>query len=237
MSLITIAQDAVDEIGFDRPSTIIGNTTPEARRLLRLCNKEGESLAQTNPPWNILHKEGSITMIAADQDYALPSDFRNMIPDTAWDRDAVRQVMTPITPSEWQYFKAWDTVNGLNYRARIRNDQLEFEQAITAGDAGSVIYFEYISKFWSMSTGDTTADQIKFVADSDIIVFDEELFTQGVVWRLLESLGLDWQYSYKMYNINKRQKLARTASARAVNLSGNGSTRYLGVNIPEDGYS
>ncbi len=119
MTLLTIAQDAVDEIGFDRPSTLIGNTNDEARRVLRMCNKEGESLAQLNPAWNFLHETSSITMVAADQDYALPSGFRNMIPETTWDRASTRQVMTPLSPAEWQYFKAWHSFSSYHGQSHI----------------------------------------------------------------------------------------------------------------------
>lgn len=235
MSLLTIAQDAADEVGFDQPSTIIGNTNDDARRILRMCNREGKTLSQESPAFEVMHKEGSVTLATADQDYALPSDFRYMIPDTTWNRSGARRVINPISPSEWQFYKAWNTVAGINLRARIRNNELEFEQTISASENGIVVYFEYVADTWCMSSGDSAADQTAFVADTDIIVFDEELFTQGVVWRLRESLGLDWQLSYKLYEKLKRQQLARTGGARTVDLGGD-DIHYLGVNTPDDNF-
>jgi len=236
LTLLTIAQDAADYIGFTRPASIIGGTSDTSRRLLSLCNREGETLSQEEPPWNELVKDGSITLATADQDYALPSDYRNMILDTTWNRAASRRVITPISPSQWQFYKAWNTVDGINFRARVRNNELEFEQTIAAADNGTVITFEYISKFWSISEGTGSADQKRFANDADTIVFDEELFTQGVIWRLEKSTGLDYKDSYTMYNQLKRKKLARSNSARTLDLTGNGFGRYLGVNVPDDDF-
>lgn len=236
MTLLTIAQDAADYIGFTRPGSIIGATSDTARRLLSMCNREGEFLSQDEPPWNELVIEGSITLVTADQDYALPTDYRHMIPDTTWNRESSRRVITPISPSQWQFYKAWDTVDGINFRARIRNSQLEFEQTITAADNGTVITFEYISKYWAISDGTGSADQTRFANDADTVVFDEELFTQGVIWRLEKSTGLDWKDSFTMYEKLKRKKLARSNSARTLDRTGNSFGRYLGVNVPDDDY-
>lgn len=236
MSLLTIAQNAADEVGFNAPTSIIGSTSDDAERLLRFCNREGESLAQSTPPFQELVKEGSVTLVTSDQDYALPSDFRYIIPDTTWNRTDSRRVFNPISSANWQFYKAWNTVSGLNLRARIRNDQLEFEQDITAALNGEVIYFEYISKNWVESNGTAPADQSSFLNDADTPVFCEELFTQGVIWRLEKSLGLAWEANFKLYESLKRKQLARTRGSRTLDLAGDHFGRYLGVNVPDDNY-
>ena len=132
MSLLTICQDASDAVGFTRPASIINNSDQTARQLLALANAEGEQLSKSKN-WSVLVEEHTFTLTTADQDYALPADFRWIVPNTTWDRDDNRIVLNPITGQEWQYLKAWATVSGLNRRARIRDGQLEFEQTIATG--------------------------------------------------------------------------------------------------------
>lgn len=236
MSLLTIAQDAANEVGFNSPGSLIGNTNTDATRLLRLCKKEGRTLAQSTPAFQILEKTGSITLVTGDQDYTFPADLKYIIPDTTWDRTDARRVINPITPNAWQFYKAWNTVSGLNFRARIRNNQLEFEQEITAADNGKTIHFEYISKYWAISLGTGDADQTEFLNDTDTTVFCEELFTQGVIWRLEKSLGLEWQSDFSLYEKLKRTQLARTKGSRMIDMAGDNFGQYLGVNVPDDNF-
>ena len=148
MSLLTICQDASDAIGFPRPSAIINSTNQTARQLLALVNQEGEQLSKAKN-WSALLSEHTFTLATADQEYALPVDFRWIVPNTTWDRSDDRIVLNPINGEEWQFLKAWTTVAGLNRRARIRDGQIEFEQTILAADNGKTIAFEYLSSYWA----------------------------------------------------------------------------------------
>lgn len=234
MSLLTICQNVGYEVGFDIPSIIAASTDQVALQLKRLCNREGKTLAQQSPPWQKLVKEGSITLATADQDYVLPSDFEYIIPDTTWNRSTDREVINPISSADWQYFKAWSSVAGLNLRARIRNGQIEFEQTITSAMNGQTIYYEYVHKYWCSSDG-TTADQSAFAADTDVSLIDEEILTQGVVWRFKRQKGLDWETDFQDYSLLLRKKLAREAGSRTLDMTGDFG-RSVGVNVPENGY-
>ena len=48
MSLLTIAQAVSDFVGFERPTTVAGNTDPIARQLLVMINREGAQLMRAN---------------------------------------------------------------------------------------------------------------------------------------------------------------------------------------------
>ena len=56
MSLLTICQAVSDFTGFERETSIIGNTSPTARQLLALCQREGKQLMRATH-WAILTKE------------------------------------------------------------------------------------------------------------------------------------------------------------------------------------
>jgi hypothetical protein len=229
MTLLSIVQDAVDDIGgFDVPATVVGNT--DARQYLRLLNREGEALSRH--PWEILIKEDTITLVTADQDYALASDYRYMIPHTQYNRDDQRPLIW-INSREWQFFKGWTTVNGLNLRARIRNNELEFEQTITSGDNGKTIAYEYVSKNWTLTSG--AAAQQKFAADDDTSVLDEELLTLGLIWRFKKAKGLEFQTDLMEYSNQVKLALARDGGSRDLEL-GRDARQHLGVNTPEGTY-
>ena len=74
MSLLTIAQAVSDFVGFERPTTVAGNTDPIARQLLVMINREGAQLMRANN-WPILMKEHTFSTVNGPQKSALPTDF------------------------------------------------------------------------------------------------------------------------------------------------------------------
>ena len=233
MSLLTICQDAAEEIGFPAPGSIVGNSDANAAQLLRLANREGEELSQKGK-WQVLVSEGSVTLVDGTQEYALASDLRYVIPTTTWNRTDKRSVVTPITSQEWQFLKGWTAITGINLRARIRNNKLEFEQTIGSGDAGKVIYYEYVSKNWAADSGGTA--QHKFTADTDTARLDEEMITKGLVWRFKKAKGLDWQEDYQFYKMLRDSQMARDGDQRRISFSGKMFGEGLGVNVSDRDY-
>jgi len=228
VTLLSIVQDACDDIGFPSPASVVGNS--DADQYLRLLNREGEALSRW--PWQALIKEDTITLSTADQDYALATDFRYILPETQWNRDDRRQLVW-LNSEEWQFFKGWTTVNGLNLRARIRNNELEFEQTIASGDNGKTIAYEYVSKYWTEDSGSTA--QQKFAADTDTSVLDEEILTLGLIWRFRKSKGLNFEADLIEYNRQVELAKAHDGAARMLRL-GRAVRQHLGVNIPEGNY-
>ena len=234
MSLLTICQDAADACGFGRPTSIVNNSDTTARQLLALANQQGEQMSKAKN-WSVLVEEHTFVLSTSDQDYALPADFRWIVPQTTWDRDDDRIVLNPITGEEWQFLKAWSSVAGLNRRARIRAGQMEFEQTITAADNGKTIAFEYLSKYWA-DVAATGTPKAKFTIDTDISRIDEALFTLGLIWRFRRAKGLPYESELAEYQTQLDLTKAGDGGARRINMGGQ---RFLGVvdpNVPEAGY-
>ncbi len=142
-------------------------------------------------------------------------------------------LISPLTSEEWQFFKGWSTVNGLNMRARIRKGLFEFEQEITAADNGKTIAFEYISKNWAETAGGT--GKAAFTLDDDVSVLDEELITQGVIWRFRKAKGLDYKVDAQEHWKEVNKARARDGGSRKLRLNSS-SVTHLGVNTPEGNY-
>lgn len=236
MSLLTICQDAATACGFPSPSSIVGSSDKTAKQLLSLAIREGHYLS-TKKDWSRLVSEHTFTLATADQDYALPADFRWIIPNTTYNRDDNRIVLNPISSQDWQFLKAWTSISGLTRRARIRNNLIEFEETIAAADNGKTIAFEYLSSYWA-DTAAGGAKKSKFTLDTDVSLIDEELVTLGLIWRFRRAKGLDFEDERAEYLA--QLNVIKAADGGARTLSMNSSTAkslsLTNPNISDTGY-
>jgi hypothetical protein len=85
MSLLTIAQNVADFTGFERPSTVVGNTDPIARQLFAFINREGKQLMRSNN-WPVLLKEHTFNTVNGTQSYDLPTDYDRSVGSTMYNR-------------------------------------------------------------------------------------------------------------------------------------------------------
>ena len=233
-TLLEMCQAVASEVGFPEPSTMVGNTDATARQLFRIANRHGESMSQEGM-WNRLVKEATFTLTSADQDYDLDTiapGMRYIIPMTTWDRSDKRIVLNPITSREWQYLKGWTTIAGLNRRARIRNNQLEFEDTVSTADNGKTIAFEYVSNLW-VTNSDGSEEKNAFTLDTDKILLDDELFILGMVWRFRKSKGLEFEDDRAEYMRLLRMQLARDGAKRTVSMGSMYPEPYAVFNVPD----
>jgi len=227
VTLLQIVQDAADELGVPRPSTVITNTSIEVRRLLRLANKGGRSLAQRdNFPWQELVKEATHTTLAAEEQGALATiapGFRELVNETIWDRTLQRGIPGPLSPQRWQAWKA-STVTGPWPCYRIRDKKLYL---LPAPAAGRTVAFEYLSNLWCQSSGGT--GQTAWAADTDVAAFDEELLTLDLVWRFKHAVGRAYAEDFNTFEMQVANRMAANGGRRTQSLA---SAPPEGPNLP-----
>ena len=236
MTLLTIIEGAADEIGIERPATVISNTDPQVRQLLRAASQEGKHLASVYD-WEILQKEGSVTTAAQESQgvmTTIASDFDRFANDTMWNRTTSEKVFGPLTDVQWQRVKA-DVTSGVTNWFRIRGGTLLFHPSPAASQS---VKFEYYSKNWvDLNSGATpaAADGSDFNNDANTVVFDEELVTLGVTFRWLQGRGLDFSTSLAHYR--ERLEIIRGQDGAKPNIDMGGvEYGYLGVNVPSTSY-
>ena len=191
MSLLSICQNACDEVGLKQPSSIIGNAEPIPKRCLRYAQKTGRELIREN--FDLLIDEYTFNTVNGTESYAVPGDFDHFVPYTHYNRTTDRK-MYPIQPEEWQHYKSAlvDTQINDRFRFRGRTGQLFIHPTPTSAETMS---YEYVSKNFCESQGGTA--QSSWQADTDVGLataveqFEgyEELFELGLIWRLLNRLG------------------------------------------------
>tara|TARA_R100000655_G_scaffold97398_1_gene140317 strand:- start:10 stop:726 length:717 start_codon:yes stop_codon:yes gene_type:complete len=236
MSLLTIAQTVADYTGFERPSTVVGNTDPIARQLLVFINREGKQLMRATN-WPILSKEHTFNTANGTQNYALPTDFDRFVSGTAYNRTDLNQLAGPITPQQYQADRFGTTTGGVVERFRLKpsSNALRFDLTPTP-TATESIGFEYISSHWNQTSGGTS--QAAMAADTDVGILDEALIEMGVTWRFKQNHGLAYDEDFRQYQLELRQAISRSGGAPIITMDD--ARKYLvdpySYNLPDSGY-
>lgn len=184
MTLLTICQNAADEIGLPQPASIIGNQEPDVQKMLRLSNKGGKYLTVLpNFYWRVLTKDRTFTGISGqEQTGILPSDFLRMVPETFWNR-SVSRLVTNVTEVQWTGLEATNYV-GPEFKFLYRGNSIY----ITPSVLGAELAFSYVTPNWCQSSGGTP--QSSWAADTDTGILNEELLTYDLVFRYKYADGL-----------------------------------------------
>ena len=234
MTLLTICQDAANEIGVPSPSAVIGSVDTTVIQLLAAANREGKSLV-SGYDWQTLVKEETHTTIAAESQGAMTtiaSDFLRFSNDTMWNRTTNRKFYGPLNNTEWQTLKGI-VVNGVTNYFRIRGNLLLLNPIPTVGQS---LVFEYIGKNWVDTTGDGSANATSYAADANTTVLDEDLITLGVVWRFLKQKGLPYDNQFQEYQMKLSEKQAKDGAKQIIRLTGR-TRAFLPVNEPEGNFT
>jgi hypothetical protein len=234
MTLLTICQDAANEIGVPSPSAVIGSTDTTAIQLLAAANREGKNLV-TGYDWEVLVKEENHTAIANESQgrlSAIATDFERFSNNTMWNRTSDRKFYGPLNNTEWQTLKG-SVQSGITNYFRIRGGYLLMNPVPTVGDA---IYFEYISEWWVDTTGNGDANANRYAADANTTILDENLITLGVIWRFLKQKGLPYDNQLQEYQIKLFEKQAKDGAKPIIRMSGS-SRLFLPVNEPEGNFT
>jgi len=165
--------------------------------------------------WSILRKDHTVTMTESggvpDTSYALPADFQNLTPDSAWETDGSRRVELPVPESRWFMYKYTTFSDGGMIRARFYGPNIEIYEP----EPGETITFEYVSNAPVLSS--SLVPQERFLADTDTQVFDDQLFILGTQANWAETKLLPQFPQWKANYLSKmNEAIGRDAGARTV---------------------
>lgn len=219
MTLLTICQDAADELGLDaRPVTVFGNPLPEVQRLQRFAQRVCRDLV-ARAPWQALRRRHSFLAAATEvQPNAIPADFARFYPETFFDQTNYRVVSGPLSPTEYDSRKlgAEFVSNAGGHRWFTRIGGSVFVTPVPAGNEAYT--FDYQSTAFCRSATGTLQSQ--WMADADAGLLDEELITLGVVARYLDADGQPSQMAIASYERRFNQMFANDAPTGRVMVAG-----------------
>lgn len=237
-TLLQIITASCDELGIQRPTTVVGSSDQQVQQLLALANREGQELSARegiNGGWPQLVKEHTITTVSSQADYAFPSDLQYFVNTTAWDRSQKWPLRGPISPQEWQVLKS-GTIGSVGPRTRFRIKAGEIFLDPTPATSGDTLVIEYYSDTWCESSAGT--DQRLWAADNDVPLLPDDCFILGLIWRFRRAKGLDYQEEFNSYEALVTRELGRSGMAPVLDMAGGMSgVRFIDEdNIPDSGY-
>lgn len=237
-TLLQIVQAACDELGVQRPSSVVGSSDEQVQQLLALANREGKELSARegiNGGWPQLRKLHTITTVADQESYDFPSDLQYFVNTTAWDRTNKFPMLGPVSPQEWQILKS-GTIGSVGPRTRFRimAGQLYFNPA--PDSAGDTFVLEYYSDTWCQSSEESA--QRLWASDTDTPLLPDDCFILGLMWRFRRAKGLDYAEEFNAYEDLVTREIGRSGMAPIVDLTGSrAGLRFLDEsNIPDTGF-
>lgn len=228
MTLLSLLQDAADEIGIRRPAAVVSSADTEVQKLLRYAKKEGLELPKRGE-WQELRTPSTFTSLATEtQTGMVPSDLARFVNETFWNRSARRRLFGPLNSQDWQTLKAMSS-SPIVDTFTFYGSNILIQPVPTAGETYA---FEYISSKYCQSSGGTA--QTVWTADDDTARIPEEVFTLGVIWRFLAGEGLPYQQAQATYEKQIAQYLTGNKPKRTVDMTGGGDYgRAPGIYVPE----
>lgn len=206
--LKNLATDVMRETGYTPPSTFIGNTGQDARRMVAVVNRAGQQLARM--PWQYLIRDVTVS-VSSTAIYSLPADFYQLISNTGWkDSDPV---IGPMTNQEWAYFTNAVASTGIHHRFRIYVQltnsapvkRLQIDPVISGTAAAFV--FNYHTDHWVVDSSATTTTAWSVETQDPMV--DSQLLSLAVRWRWKQAKGLPYAEEYEEYRRALNREKAR----------------------------
>jgi hypothetical protein len=230
MSLLTIVQDFCERKSLPSPTSVLGSADPQIKQIRALIQKGCEDLFQRGR-WESLINEASWTTTATESQGTIVSRATNgfmwMLPETFWDRTQKLPLLGPLDSADWQVLKAI-VVTGPRYSFRFMGGIIK---STPAPPAGHTWVFEYISKNWILQADGVTYLS-KFAADTDNVLFPEQVVTADLEWRWLKEKGLNYQEDFNAAERLIVNALGRSGSKPVLHLDDFGGEIKPGIFVP-----
>jgi len=224
------------ELGWASSASISTNDQT-TKQILALMNASGDELSRRHQ-WTWLNRTASITTVAAQTLYDLPTGYQRQVSDTSFNQTQKWPMRGPLSSPEWSWLQAGYGATPPYYRYRLTAGQLEIYPAPT--DSLTTLAFEYVSNFWVLGyTGAVNSvDKLKITADTDIGVFDNRLFIASTKLKFFETKGFENTKLKRDFDEMLELAKANDRGARTYDLLNQATSPLAGPwNIPESGWT
>lgn len=202
-TLKAILDQVNDEIGFDLPSSYIGNQDPNIRQLVALTQGLARELRDLRLQTLIrqyfldLGTGGTVDLNEDPEGriswWPFPADFYAATPDTTYQNGRIDIALWPTPAQDWAYLISRTGPQTLRVRLRTIDDRIY----VFSPDASQSIQFEYISKYPITVTSTTPVPSPnpvlseQFTKDTDTWNLDDRLLEMYVKVAYKSEKGLD----------------------------------------------
>ncbi|QAX31312.1 phage adaptor protein [Leisingera sp. NJS204] len=174
MTVETVLQGVLMEIGLDLPDAQIGGDSFEMRQLRGMMNAAGVDIA-SRAEWSRLYTDWTIG--GGVSSVALPDDFHQMAEQGAVriDKAGFRPVRAVVAPEQWDFLTRRPSTQPYYH---LRSGQLHFAPALPS--EGALV--RYVSTNW-VDGGD------HITQNGDSLLIPERLVEKGAIWRWKRQKG------------------------------------------------
>lgn len=195
--------------GFTVEPAYAAATTTAGKQMFQLANISARSLREMG--CQEIVATGTVSMTTAT-DYALPTGFLEIVPDTMRVENSMEGIDFPAGVSRWADIKYAGGPTAMPIDARIIGDRLH----VANPRNGTNLKFEYITKYPITDTTGATPKEL-FTVDTDKWIMDDQLFFLEVRWRYKKEKGLpDWQMDLQELGNHAKLLRGRNRGSRTI---------------------
>lgn len=168
--------------------------------------------------------------------YAMPSDYDRPIDRTQWDKTKHWEMLGPCTAQQWEWLKSGYISTGPRIRWRILGAYFQLWPLVIGNE---YLGFEYISKYWVLSSAATNnvPNQGSFIADGDTSIFPDRLLVSGLKLRYYDAKGFDSTSLQLEYQNQLSIAKANDSGSATLSMAPRQSDVLITMNnIPDSGY-
>lgn len=209
-----------------------GNADQNVVQLCTLLSEVGEALARRHP-WTHLQKTATFTTVNGVADYDTPGDFLKTLDQTHWNRETQLPLLGPVTGPGWQLLKATDADYVTSKVFRVMGDKIHLHPTPTAAEQ---VAYEYVSRFWVVTTGNTEPSSDVCSSDNDVIWFDPHLVVTALALAWKGEKGLDTGKAQADFDLALAAATGGDGVASPLPLNGTGLRTFRlidGLNLPD----
>lgn len=212
MSLLSIVQVTCRRLLLSQPSppSALISSDEKIQQIVKMAEATCQDLA-ARYPWQGLIQEALFTTFPGNVQGPIsviaPNGFSYILPRSFYNRAQSRPVGGPLTGEEWQSIQAGSAYDsfGSSLYFRLQGNDLLLSPVPKVGE---LCAFEYITLNWNNGVD-------RFIDDSDVPIFNEELVIRGTKWRYLQAVGYDYAEAFREYENLFLDSSARDGSKRA----------------------
>lgn len=231
MTILSIAQKIAQSTGFESPSFLVGNADPIAMQLLALIDDETRCLSDEFG-WQALKIRTTFNFVANQQNYPVPTDFKNVVPNTMWNFTFRRPLIMPINAEEFEIQMNYLITSGIDKMVYIYQNQIWITPI--PGSTDTINYEYYTLNIYQDGSG---TGKPAITADTDVITIREYLVQLGTKVRFLNAKGIDNSYEMQDY---ERQKLKAMEidgfNQKVINMNSGGYTYWKAAYTQDSNY-
>jgi len=175
-TLVQLVQDLAKNVGLQVPDVVVTSSNRSMVEALSFANEVGEELSR-RVDWSELYSTVTLTGDGTSAPHDLPAAFERVAQGIAV--RAAGNTVRALTRMEWGALTATE---GDPRYFLLENDAISFWPYLASGATATV---GYISSAWC--TGGSA-----FAADTDTVVFPDDLFSLGLIVRWRRQKGMDY---------------------------------------------